>query len=163
AACTVVGCDASGRIDPDAVAATVRADTALVSVMLVNNETGTVQDVAAIASAVRERNPQTLVHTDAVQALGRIAVDVRALGTDLLLAVLDGDGVCASGGSACASGAPVPSHVLMAMGLDEALAAGALRCTVGRGTTPDAVERAARTIVAAVERLSDSAARGLRQ
>jgi cysteine desulfurase len=81
---TVVGCDASGRVDPERVAAAVREDTTLVSMMLANNEVGAVQDVADAARLVRLGNPRTLVHTDAVQALGRLAVDPRALGVDLL-------------------------------------------------------------------------------
>jgi cysteine desulfurase len=81
---TVVGCDSSGRVDPERVAAAVREDTTLVSMMLANNEVGAVQDVADAARLVRLANPRTLVHTDAVQALGRLAVDPRALGVDLL-------------------------------------------------------------------------------
>ncbi len=81
---TVVGCDGDGRVDVGEVAAGLRHDTVLVSLMLANNEIGTVQDVAAVAQAVRERNPRTLVHTDAVQAFGRLPVDVDSLGVDLL-------------------------------------------------------------------------------
>jgi cysteine desulfurase len=81
---TVVGCDSRGLVDPERVAAAVREDTVLVSVMLANNELGTVQDVAAVAGAVRDRNPRSLVHTDAVQALGRIPLSVDDLGVDLL-------------------------------------------------------------------------------
>ena len=81
---TVVRCDSAGRVDAGELAAAVRDDTVLVSLMLANNEIGTVQDVAAAARAVRERNPRTLVHTDAVQAFGRLPVDVTALGVDLL-------------------------------------------------------------------------------
>jgi cysteine desulfurase len=81
---TVVGCDASGRVDPERCAAAVREDTTLVSMMLANNEVGAVQDVADAARLVRLANPRTLVHTDAVQALGRLAVDPRALDVDLL-------------------------------------------------------------------------------
>ena len=66
------------------MAAAVRPDTVVVSVMLANNEVGTVEDVAAIAAAVRARNPRTLVHTDAVQALGRLPLGLDALGVDLL-------------------------------------------------------------------------------
>jgi cysteine desulfurase len=51
--------------------------------MTVNNEIGTIQDITAIAAAVKARNPRTLVHTDAVQALGNIPVDVHAWGVDL--------------------------------------------------------------------------------
>ena len=258
----VVACDAGCRVDPDDVARLVRPDTSCVSVMLVNNETGTIQPVAAIAEAVHRRNPMTLVHSDAAQALGRIAVDPTALGvdlltlsahkaygpkgvgalwvrhgvhvaaqlsgggqergrrsgtestaaiagfgcacrlaarrlahepgreaalcrrlidgvvdlvqdavvtgaaghrapgfasfafpgvrTDVLLTALDTLGVEASGGSACSSGAPTPSHVLVAMGLEAGLAAGALRCTTGVDTTQADVDAAAVLVAAAV-------------
>ncbi len=264
AALTVVGCDRGGRVDPEAVAAAVRPDTVLVSVMLANNEVGTVQEVTAIAAAARERNPRVLVHSDAVQALGRLPVGLDALGvdllsvsahkvhgpqgvgaliarhgtfpapqltgggqergrrsgtenvagitgfgvaallagqrreedsprlerlagwltnlileqvpgaaltgdperrlpghvslvlpgvrSDLLLAVLDEMGVCASAGSACASGAPVPSHVLTAMGYGED-AGSALRLSLGRGTTEVEVETAAERVAGAVARI----------
>ena len=265
---SVVPCDGTGVVDPEAVGAAVRDDTVLVSMMLANNEVGTVQDVAAAAEAARRRNPGVLVHTDAVQALGRLTVDVRALGvdmasitahkvygpkgagalylrrgvaitaqvsgggqerarrsgtenvaaiaglaaavslvedergremprlgrlaerlmetvldgvpdamltgrgaarlpsfatfafggleTEMLLTLLDRHGVEASGGSACSSGAHMPSHVLLAMGLPPRLAGGALRCTLGRGTTEDEVDRAAAAIVAAVAQLRAS-------
>ena len=66
------------------VADAVTEDTAVVSVMLVNNETGTVQDMRAISDAVKRANAETLVHTDAVQAAGRIPVDVEKCGADLM-------------------------------------------------------------------------------
>jgi cysteine desulfurase len=81
---TIVGCDRECRVDPEAVAESVTPETALVSVMFVNNETGAIQDIAAIADAVRRRNPRTLVHTDAVQALGRIPFHPAELGVDLM-------------------------------------------------------------------------------
>jgi cysteine desulfurase len=81
---TVVGCDGAGRVDPEDVAAAVRDDTILVSMMLANNEIGTVQDVAIAARRAKERNPRVLVHTDAVQSLGRMVVAPAALGVDLL-------------------------------------------------------------------------------
>jgi cysteine desulfurase len=74
---------AEGVVEPDAVSAAVRPSTTLVSVMSVNNEIGTVQDLPRIASAVKKANPNTLVHTDAVQAFGKIPVDVAAWGVDL--------------------------------------------------------------------------------
>ncbi len=262
---TIAGCDADCRVSPESVAAAVTPETVLVSVMSVNNETGVVQDIAAIADAVHRRNPRTLVHTDAVQAFGRLPLDPGALGVDLLslsahkiygpkgvgalwvrhgvalaaqntggghernrrsatenvagivgfaaaaelgervrgeetprqvalcdrlvavvrdqvpdaivtaeasvkapgfatfalpgvrsdvlLAALDMDGVEASAGSACASGAPLPSHVLRAMGYPDALAAGALRCTTGRSTTSQDMDAAASVIARAVERI----------
>lgn len=259
---TVIGCDSGCRVDPEQVAATVRPETVCVSVMLVNNETGTVQDVATIAELVRRRNPRTLVHTDAAQAVGRVRAVPAELGadlvtfvghkiyapkgvgalwvrdgvfvatqltgggqertrrsgtenvagvvglgtaarlavervatdaprqaalcdrllaavtervpdaiatgdaahrapgfatlvipgarTDVLLVALDARGVQASGGSACSSGAPTPSHVLLAMGFGPELAACALRCTTGIGTTEADIDRAADAIGAAV-------------
>jgi cysteine desulfurase len=266
---SVVGCDRECMVSPEAVAAAVTSETLLVSVMFVNNETGAVQDVAAVADAVHRRNPRTLVHTDAVQAFGRLPVDAAALGVDLvslsahkvygpkgvgalwvrhpvaltaqstgggqernrrsatenvagivgfaaaaelaeqvrsretdrqaelsarlsaavvvlvpdavltaagavraagfatfafpgvrsdvLLAALDMDGVEASAGSACASGAPLPSHVLRAMGYPDDLAAGALRCTTGRSTSVEDIDSAATVIARAVTRIRDGA------
>lgn len=269
---SVVPCDGRGLVDPEAVAAAVRDDTVLVSMMLANNEVGTVQDVATAAALVRERNPRALVHTDAVQAMGRLPVDVRELGVDMasitahklygpkgagalyvrrgvliaaqvtgggqernrrsgtenvaaiagfatavalveaerpiemprvgrlaerlveqvldtvpdtvvtgrgaprlpsfatfafpgmatevLLTLLDRRGIQASGGSACSSGAHMPSHVLLAMGLPAHVAGGALRCTLGRGTTEADVDRAAAEIAAAVAQLRSATAVG---
>lgn len=265
AAVTVIGCDSGCQIDPERVAAAVRQDTVCVSVMIVNNETGTVQDVAAIAELVHRRNPRTLVHTDAAQALGRVRVVPAELGvdlltvvghkiyapkgvgalwvrdgvfvatqltgggqertrrsgtenvagvvglgtaarlaverlagdaprqaalcdrllagvserlpdaiatgapthrapgfatlvipgarTDVLLVALDTRGVQASGGSACSSGAPTPSHVLLAMGLDPELAVCALRCTTGIATTEADIVRATDAIGTAVDQI----------
>src|SRR5580704_13260962 len=63
-----VGVDAEGRIDLDQLADAVGPETVLVSVMLANNEVGTVQDLAAVAAVVAERAPRAGLHTDAVQA-----------------------------------------------------------------------------------------------
>jgi cysteine desulfurase len=65
--------------------------------------------------------------------------------------VLDDHGICASAGSACASGALEPSHVLAAMGVDNAAAAGALRLSLGWGTTTEHVEAAGVAVPKAVE------------
>lgn len=81
---TIVGVDSEARVDPSEVADAVNENTAVVSVMMVNNETGTLQDIAAISAAVKSVNPDTLIHTDAVQAFGGETVDVGVLGTDLL-------------------------------------------------------------------------------
>ncbi len=80
---TLVAPDPSGVVRPEAVAAAVRATTLVVAVMAVNNEIGTIQPVPEIVAAVREVNPNAVVHTDAVQALGNIQVDVHAWGVDL--------------------------------------------------------------------------------
>lgn len=76
--------DKSGSISPEAVAKAVDESTVLVSVMLVNNEVGSIQDIATIAAAARRRNSNVLVHCDAVQAFGKIPVNVGRLGADLL-------------------------------------------------------------------------------
>ncbi len=73
---------ATGEISADAVAAALRPDTGLVSVMLVNNELGTLTDVAAIAEVVHAAG--ALLHVDAAQALGKTPIDVKAMGIDLL-------------------------------------------------------------------------------
>ncbi|HWL66705.1 MAG TPA: cysteine desulfurase family protein, partial [Actinomycetota bacterium] len=225
----------------------IRSDSILVAGMAVNNEIGVVQDVGTLVAAVKERNPSTLFHTDAVQALGNIPVDVHSWGVDLaafaghkiggpkgvgalyvrsgvplepvihgggqerglrsgtlnvpgivglgiaaeiaarevdakaarlrtlrdglldgirraipdvvvngtlehrapnnvnvcipgtegetLLLLLDERGIACSSGSACASGALDPSHVLLALGLQPEVAKGSLRFTLGRSST----------------------------
>src|SRR5689334_11523755 len=81
---TYVDVDEFGRVDADDVAAAVRSDTAVVSIMYANNEVGTIEPVAEIAHAVKAVNPATVVHTDAVQAGGLLPIDVQALGVDAL-------------------------------------------------------------------------------
>ena len=79
---TLLPVDATGIVKPDALAAALADDTAVVSVMHANNEIGTVQPVADLARLAHARG--ALFHTDAVQSVGKIPVDVRALGVDLL-------------------------------------------------------------------------------
>ncbi len=79
---TRVGVDEFGRVDPDEVRDAINDDTILVTIMLANNEMGTLQPVAEIAKAARERD--VLVHTDAVQAVPQMPVDVGELGVDML-------------------------------------------------------------------------------
>jgi cysteine desulfurase len=73
----LVDVDASGRVDPAAFAEALGSDSALGSAMWVNNEVGVIQDIAALAEAARERG--ALFHTDGVQALGKVAIDLRQL------------------------------------------------------------------------------------
>lgn len=79
---TLLPVDATGIVDPAALAAALADDTALVSVMHANNEVGTIQPVAELAAAAHARG--AIFHTDAVQSVGKIPVDVGALGVDLL-------------------------------------------------------------------------------
>ena len=80
--CTVsiVGCDASGVVDPAKVERAIESRTGIVAVMLANNETGVVQPIAKIAEICRGRGIH--LHCDAAQGVGRIPVDVRDLGAD---------------------------------------------------------------------------------
>ena len=79
---SIVPVDDRGRVSLASVAAALRTDTALLSIMHANNEVGTIQPVAEIAALARARG--ILVHTDAAQSAGKIEVDVRALGVDML-------------------------------------------------------------------------------
>ena len=253
-----------GVVEPEAMAALVERSTVLVSVMAVNNEIGTVQHLAGIVEAVKATNPNTLVHTDAVQALGNVPVDLHRWGVDLasfaahkvggpkgvgalfvrsgvpveaivhgggqerglrsgtlnvpgiagfgaaaevaakevyeksenvgrlrdrllegiraqvpdvvvngrlehraannlnvcipgadgetLLLLLDEAGIACSSGSACASGALDPSHVLLAIGTPKELAKGSLRFTFGRTSTEEDVDAVLDALPRAVER-----------
>jgi cysteine desulfurase len=78
---TYVPVGASGVVDPDAIRRVLRRDTVLVSVMHANNELGTVQPIAEIARFTRPAG--VCLHADGVQALGKIPVDVQAVGVDL--------------------------------------------------------------------------------
>lgn len=257
--------DGDGIVDLEALAAVLDDNVSLVSVMLANNEVGTVQPLAEVIELVRRRAPQAVVHTDAVQAFSwvdvrdaaatadlvavsahkfggpqgvgalvvregvklqpllhgggqerelrsgthnvagivgmaaamRATVEQRAvtnervaalrdrladglpaavpgavetgdrarkvagnchlrfpgIESEALLVLLDEAGVCASAGSACASGAVEPSHVLAAMGVPRHEAVGAVRFSLGWSSTDDDVDLALRVVPAAVERL----------
>jgi cysteine desulfurase len=79
---TLLPVDETGIVDPDTLRSAMTDDTVVVSVMHANNEIGTIQPVAELASIAHEHG--ALFHTDAVQSIGKIPVDVRALGADLL-------------------------------------------------------------------------------
>ncbi len=79
---TYLDVQADGLIDLDALAAALRPDTLLVSVMFVNNEIGVIQDIPTIGKLCRERG--ILFHVDAAQATGKIAIDLSALPIDLM-------------------------------------------------------------------------------
>jgi len=251
-----------GQVSPQSVADAMREDTVLVSVMHANNETGVINDIAAIGALCRERG--VLFHTDAAQSVGKLPLDVKTLPVDLVsvcahkvygpkgigalyvrrspdvkvaaqihggghergmrsgtLAThqivgmgeafalagslkdeegpriaglrdrlwqgiealggvsvngegaprlpghlnvafegVDGEmlltamnGVAVSSGSACTSASLEPSYVLKAMGVEDALAHGSVRFSVGRFTTGDDIERAIASVTDAVSRL----------
>lgn len=253
----------SGQVDVDEVARSLTSETILLSIMLANNETGVVNPVGEIAEMAAERG--VLVHTDAVQALGKIPVQLHSLGVDLaafaghkiygpkgsgflylkhrtplasvitggsheyglragtenvagivglaeavalacdglsteaerlkglrryleksmsqrlsgvkingssarrvpntsnltfhgvdgesLVFALDIGGICVSTGSACATGDPEPSHVLLAMGLTGREAQGSIRVSLGKNTTASDIDATLDKLVDAVNKL----------
>lgn len=261
----VVGVDSTGHVDLERLAEALDDRTGVVSVMTVNNEVGTVTDIAAVAAVVRSRSPQAVLHTDAVQAAcwldlrelaslvdcmslsahkfggpkgvgvltirdgvtiaplmigggqererrsgthnvagivalaaaladtdaqrereneriaalrdrlvdglqaaidgvvetvprdrkvaGSAHVCLEGIESESLLYMLDEAEICASAASACSSGAMEPSHVLAAMGFDRSLAAGALRMSLGRTTSPVDIDRAIDVVSDSVRRL----------
>lgn len=260
---TLLPVDRHGTVDSEDFAAALRPDTTIASVMVANNEVGTIQPIAQLAALARERG--VIFHTDAVQAAGQLSLDVQALGVDLmslsahkfygpkgvgalyvragtaleptqsggshennrragtlntpgivgmakalelayseldartahfqqrrdqlidgvlsrvtgaqltghpeqrlpshasfvvggvdsnlLLMHLDMKGVAASSASACKTGNPEPSDVLLAMGYPRELALGSLRMTVGLQTREADVDYAVDTLTQAVEKL----------
>lgn len=80
---TFVAPESTGIVDPAHVAAAVRRDTVLVSVMHVNNEVGTVQPLMEIGKLIKRVNPRTLFHVDGVQGYGKLAVDLKGWKVDL--------------------------------------------------------------------------------
>ena len=259
--------DSSGIIEPQQVAAALRPDTLLVSLMHVNNEIGVINDIAAIGDVCRAAG--VLFHVDAAQSAGKVAVDLAQMKVDLMslsahkmygpkgigalyvrrlppvrmaaqmhggghengrrsgtlathqivgmgeaarilrecmdtenariaalrnrlwshlkqmdgvrvngdlerrlpgnlnvaFAGIDGetlmialDDIAVSTGSACTSATVEPSYVLRALGVPDDLAHASLRFTVGRFTTEDDIDRAARRVVEVVERLRERSA-----
>ena len=79
---TFLPVDQDGLVTPEQVEAAIRPDTALVSIMFANNETGVLQPIAEIGAVCRKHG--VLMHTDAVQAFGKIPLDVEAMNIDLM-------------------------------------------------------------------------------
>ena len=76
--------DKTGAISPEAVKEALRPDTILVSLMLVNNETGAVTDIPAVSRVLKEAGSQALLHVDAVQAFCKIPFTPKSLGADMI-------------------------------------------------------------------------------
>ncbi len=125
------------------------------------------ETVVPMVSARRDRLGRSLQAIDAVEPTGHplerlpnsLSVIVRDVAGDDIVIGLDLDGIAASTGSACTSGSTEPSHVLSAMGYPPAEARGALRLSLGRGTTDDDVARVERLLPVVVERLRSGLAR----
>ncbi|MEG1988910.1 MAG: cysteine desulfurase family protein [Oscillibacter sp.] len=81
---TYLAPDGDGNISAQQILDAVRPDTALVSVMLVNNELGNVYPIGEVAAGLQAKNPKTLLHTDAVQGFLKVPLSARTLGADFI-------------------------------------------------------------------------------
>ncbi|MFR7757537.1 MAG: cysteine desulfurase family protein [Christensenellales bacterium] len=81
---TMLKPESDGSISPEAVAAALRPDTVLVSLMMVNNETGAVTDIVAVAKALKKAKSIALLHTDAVQGFMKVPFSAKRLGADMI-------------------------------------------------------------------------------
>ena len=81
---TLLSPGADGAVSPEAVREALRPDTALVSLMLVNNETGAITDIAGVRKVLKEAGSQALLHTDAVQGFLKVTFTPASLGADLI-------------------------------------------------------------------------------
>lgn len=81
---TMLKPESDGSISPETVAAALRPDTVLVSLMMVNNETGAVTDIAAVAKALKKAKSIALLHTDAVQGFMKVPFSAKRLGADMI-------------------------------------------------------------------------------
>ena len=83
---TYVPVTPDGHVEPAVIAEAVREDTTIVSVMLVNNEIGAINDIEAISKVIKEVNPSVLLHVDAIQAYGKLPINPKKFGADMLTA-----------------------------------------------------------------------------
>jgi len=81
---TYLDVDQEGMIDFNQLKESIKDDTVLVSIMLANNEIGVIQDIKGISKLIKEKNENIYFHTDAVQGAGKLDLDVKSLGVDLL-------------------------------------------------------------------------------
>lgn len=100
-AVTFVSPNTEGVITADVVASAVTPDTALVSIMAANNETGVINPIAEIADRVRTIAPRALIHTDAAQLLGKVGVSMKELGVDLITISAHKIGALSGTGALC--------------------------------------------------------------
>lgn len=76
--------DGDGSLEEEQIISSINENTVLVSIMMVNSETGVINNIKNIVKIIREKNPKILIHTDAVQAAGKIKIDAQCLGVDFL-------------------------------------------------------------------------------
>lgn len=105
--------DKNGAVSADAVAAALRDDTVIVSLMLVNNETGAITPVPDIARIIRAKRSHALLHTDAVQGFIRLPFTVKSLGADMItLSAHKVHGIKGAGALFVKSGIKLPAMIL---------------------------------------------------
>ena len=81
---TYLDVDENGLVDPENLKAAITDQTVMVSIMMVNNEVGTVEPIKELVRVTKEKNKDIIFHTDAVQGLGNVPIDVKDLGVDLM-------------------------------------------------------------------------------
>jgi len=81
---TILGVDEKGNINIDELKNSIREDTILVSTILINNETGTIQNAEKIGKVIKGKNPKTFFHVDAVQAYGKYPINVKKMCIDMI-------------------------------------------------------------------------------
>lgn len=81
---TYLDVEPDGTINPQVLKAALRDDTVMVSIMMVNNEVGTIEPIKELCSVTKAFNKEIIFHTDAVQGLGNVSIDVKELGIDLM-------------------------------------------------------------------------------
>ncbi|MDO4860518.1 MAG: cysteine desulfurase NifS [Bacillota bacterium] len=81
---TYLDVDENGFVDPEDLKAAITDQTVMVSIMMVNNEVGTVEPIKELVRVTKEKNKDIIFHTDAVQGLGNVPIDVKDLGVDLM-------------------------------------------------------------------------------
>ena len=148
----------SGTFDPPAAAAFAAAVTYVVA-----NQAAHAEQLRALQDAMRagiaQRLPQVHFNGDLVERLpGNVHMSFPGCEGDALLMLLDAAGVDCSTGSACTAGIPEPSHVLLAMGIDDQVDRGSLRMSFGRTSTMADVEHIVNVLPAAVDRATRASA-----
>ena len=81
---TYLPVDKNGHVVPEALEEAVREDTLFVSIMMVNNEMGALEDIKALSDLIKKKNPKTIFHVDGIQAYGKYKIIPKKLGVDLL-------------------------------------------------------------------------------
>ena len=135
---TLLSPDSTGAISADAVRAALREDTALVTLMMVNNETGAVTDIAGIARTLRAAKSRALLHTDAVQGFMKEPFSAKTLGADMIS--VSGHKVHAPKGIGALyirQGLKLPAHILGG-GQEDGLRSGTEPVRIAKAEMPEA-------------------------